>query len=181
MLFPLACHPGTPSVAVRGISVRLQRTPGNLRIAYRLEAELARLRIPARARPRIGERLWQHTCFEVFVAPRMPAYHEFNFSPSGEWAARAFSRYREGAPLDDAALDPGVTVRTGEDGLQLDALIRLDRISPQHATAMLSLALSAVIEDEGGKLSYWALEHPPGKPDFHHPDAFALELDEIRN
>jgi hypothetical protein len=41
----------------------------------------------------------------------------------------------------------------------------------------LQLALSAVVEDEQGLLSYWALKHPPGRPDFHHPDAFALELE----
>jgi hypothetical protein len=45
-----------------------------------------------------------------------------------------------------------------------------------HAGARLTLALSAVIEDEDGVLSYWALKHPAGKPDFHHRDAFALEL-----
>jgi hypothetical protein len=40
----------------------------------------------------------------------------------------------------------------------------------------LQLALSAVIEDDRGTLSYWALKHPSGKPDFHHPEAFALEV-----
>jgi hypothetical protein len=38
-----------------------------------------------------------------------------------------------------------------------------------------------VVEDEAGAFAYWALKHPPGKPDFHHPDAFALVLDEIRD
>jgi hypothetical protein len=36
--------------------------------------------------------------------------------------------------------------------------------------------LAAVIEDENGGLSYWALRHPPGKPDFHHPNAFAMTI-----
>jgi len=36
--------------------------------------------------------------------------------------------------------------------------------------------LSAVIEDISGGTSYWALAHPPGKPDFHHADGFALEF-----
>ena len=40
--------------------------------------------------------------------------------------------------------------------------------------ARLRLALSPVIED--GALSYWALRHPPGRPDFHHQDAFTLEI-----
>jgi hypothetical protein len=39
-----------------------------------------------------------------------------------------------------------------------------------------SLALSAVIETLDGAKSYWALAHPPGKPDFHHADCFAIEL-----
>ena len=40
----------------------------------------------------------------------------------------------------------------------------------------LSIGLSAVIEETDGTKSYWALRHPPGPPDFHHPDCFALEL-----
>jgi hypothetical protein len=41
----------------------------------------------------------------------------------------------------------------------------------------IRLGLSAVVEATDGGLSYWALRHPPGKPDFHHIDAFALQLD----
>jgi len=33
-----------------------------------------------------------------------------------------------------------------------------------------------VVEELDGSHSYWALRHPPGKPDFHHSDAFALEI-----
>ena len=40
----------------------------------------------------------------------------------------------------------------------------------------LRLGLSAIVEDAAGTLSYWALRHPPGKPDFHHTDAFALQM-----
>jgi hypothetical protein len=174
------CHPGTRSDAVRRVTARLKRRGGDLEITYALEGELPRLCIPAHTHSRIGAKLWQHTCFELFITRHMPAYHEFNFSPSGEWAAYAFSRYREGAPFGDDALDPQVAVRTDEDSLELDATVQLGRVSPPHAAAKLSLALSAVIEELDGRLSYWALRHPPGKPDFHHPEAFALELDEVR-
>jgi hypothetical protein len=177
----LACHPDTRGDAVHGLSARLQRTAaGELKLTYVLEGDLPRLRIPAPTRSRIGESLWQHTCFEIFIARNMPAYHEFNFSPSGEWAAYAFRRYREGAPLIDEALDPQVSSRSATDRLELDAMIPLHRLFPQ-AGAKLLLALSVVVEDDRGALSYWALRHPPGKPDFHHPEAFALALDEIRN
>ena len=131
------------------------------------------------------DELWRHTCCEIFIACHgQAAYHEFNFAPSGAWAAYAFTRYREGRPLPAARelpLVPEVTARQAENQLELGASIRLDRLSPQHARAKLSLAVSTVIEDRDGGLSYWALRHPLGRPDFHHPDAFALELDELRD
>jgi hypothetical protein len=36
--------------------------------------------------------------------------------------------------------------------------------------------LCAVIEERDARLSYWALAHPPGRPDFHHPACFAATL-----
>jgi hypothetical protein len=38
------------------------------------------------------------------------------------------------------------------------------------------LGLSAVIEEKIARKTYWALRHPPGRPDFHHSDGFALEI-----
>ena len=160
---------------MRGVAARVHRTGEGIAVTYSLEGQLARLRIPPPRPPRIATRLWQHTCCEIFIARKgLPGYQEFNLAPSGEWAAYAFTRYREGVPLVDEKLDPRVTVRSSGEKLELDAFIRVDR-------AVLSLALAAVVEDERGALSYWALKHPPGKPDFHHPDAFAAELDAVRN
>jgi hypothetical protein len=178
----LTCHPESPGGAVRSIDVRVVRSPrGTLAVTFTLEGDLDRVRVPVPRPPRIAARLWQHTCCEIFIARKgLPAYHEFNLAPSGEWAAYAFERYRDGEPfaggLAAAKLDPQVTVRDAAGKLELDALIRLDRLSPMHSGAKLSLALSAVVEDREGLLSYWALKHPSGKPDFHHADAFAMEL-----
>ena len=180
----LACHPLTPSVAVRAIQARVRRMPdGLLDVSYVLEGDLHRLRIPAPTRPRVSDRLWQHTCCEIFIARRgLPAYHEFNFSPSGEWAVYSFERYREDAPrVANLALDPRIAVRGSAGKLELDASIRLDRLSPIHRSTDLALALSAVVEDTQGALSYWALDHPPGKPDFHHSAGFTLMLAENRD
>ena len=89
-------------------------------------------------------------------------------------------RYRDGGLLADDKLNPGITVRTTAEKLELDAQVRLGQLSPTYLDARLSLGLSAVIEDDSGTLSYWALRHPSARPDFHHPDSFALELDEVR-
>jgi hypothetical protein len=41
---------------------------------------------------------------------------------------------------------------------------------------VLRIALTAVVEDAAGELSYWSLRHAAGKPDFHHAEGFVLEL-----
>jgi hypothetical protein len=175
----LTCHPETKSQAVQEIEVGAGWTQDNALIfTYALKAVLTRLRIPPPRPPRRADRLWQHTCFEAFVSVEGKAsYHEFNFAPSGEWAAYSFQSYRDGTSLEEDKLVPRITVRNEADRLDLDATIRLDRLPtiPQHA--WLHIALCAVIEDQSGKLSYWALRHPPGNPDFHHPDCFTLELE----
>jgi len=165
----LAPHPQTPAAGVRGVHAAAARTPhGRLALRYRIEGDLERLRIPPPRAPAPGERLWQHLCCEVFVASGSgSAYREFNFSPSGEWAAYAFERYREGAPL--AVPDPAIAVRTDAAALELSATIAVERV-------LLRLALCAVIEAKDGALSYWALRHPEPRPDFHHPGGFALEI-----
>jgi hypothetical protein len=161
---------------VHNVAARVTREPrGTLAITYAIEGELARLRLTPPRPPRIAHGLWQHTCCECFIALKgEPGYHEFNFAPSGEWCAYAFAKYREGGPLADEALNPRIAVRNCAEKIELDATISLGCLSSMHLHASLVLALSAVVEDQHGGLTYWALKHPPGKPDFHHPDAFVL-------
>jgi hypothetical protein len=159
------------------VRLRVTRSERELALAYAIEGDVGRMRLPAREPPRAGERLWEHTCCEAFIRRQHAAdYHELNFSPSGAWAVHAFTRYREGGALTDQALDPRVSVCIGADRLELLATVALDRLDPRYAHDALALAFSAVIEDEEGSLSYWALAHPAGAPDFHHEDAFAFEL-----
>jgi hypothetical protein len=130
------------------------------------------LRVPAVGTPRRAHDLWRHTCFEVFAAPQAgPRYYEFNFSPSGQWAAYAFRAYRDPLPLEHDKFDPVVAARRRAGALELDAHIRLDQLAGIPKRGSFRLGLSAVLEDARGKLSYWALVHAPGKPDFHSLDS----------
>ena len=100
-----------------------------------------------------------------------PAYREFNFSPSGAWQAYGFHAYRQGGELEDATA-PRIE-RATEAELDLRVFLPARNLP---SGPRLRLGLSAVIEAVDGSLSYWALRHPPGRPDFHHSDCFALEL-----
>jgi hypothetical protein len=173
-------HPATPPRVPIGLVVDVERTAGGeLALRYALEAPLAEIRIPARAAlPQQRHLLWQHTCFEAFVAlAKGGPYHELNLSPSGDWAVYAFEAYREGAPLPGDALAPGIACSTTPGRLELSARIPLSSLSDSSAAAPLQLALSAVIEDVRGSISYFALHHAHEAPDFHHAEGFTLRLD----
>lgn len=141
----------------------MRRTPsGALAVNFKLDADFDRLRIPSRRLPRFVDGLWKHTCFEIFVATHSRAYREYNFSPSGEWAAYAFRAYRKRVPAQPRR----ARFRIHRRGLAATI----------EARGRVKIGLCAVIEDKNGALSYWALRHPQGKPDFHHRRSFAMEL-----
>lgn len=172
----LLAHPDVPSEGVRHIAARAGLVgPASLRFQYVLEADPLLLRIPPPAADagRTDE-LWAHTCFEAFIGlPESPGYLELNFSPSGQWAAYRFDSYRQGrAPALDAA--PRLAVRSSGDKLELQAEVQLGE---RQLGGRARIALSTVVEDRQGRLSYWALRHPPGRPDFHHPESFSLVLE----
>ena len=85
-----------------------------------------------------------------------------------------FDNYREGMAKADAVLLGHPTQRADADRYSLTARAHLGGFQPD---APWPVSLSAVIEETSGRKSYWALAHPPGKPDFHHPDSFACVLE----
>lgn len=178
----LTCHPGTASRAVRRIEVRAGWRPDRaLKFRYTLTGDIKRLRIAASRAPHRSEGLWRHTCFEAFIAAEgRPGYYEFNFAPSGEWAVYFFRGYRDRALLDQEGLDPTIVVRRDPDAFELSAIVQIDRLSRLRSATRLQLGLSAVIEENKKTLTYWALAHPPGQPDFHHAKGFALEMARTR-
>jgi hypothetical protein len=176
--FRLTCHPATSCDTVISIDVQaLRRQDAALEIRYTVRGDLEHVVIPAECSPLRADKLWQHTCFEAFVADsRGRGYTEFNFSPSTEWAIYRFSAYRQGMTVFETAQAPAISVRRDTTHLTLEAVVDLNAAPVLRDGPALRLALSAVIEDAEHRLSYWALAHPLDKPDFHHADGFALLL-----
>jgi hypothetical protein len=119
-----------------------------------------------------SDELWRTTCFEAFLrAEAADAYREWNFAPSGNWAAYDFSAYRENMARADVGSPPYIRMEDNFTWWTVGATIATD------AETSWQLGLSAVLEEKDGTKSYWALAHPPGdKPDFHHADCFAARL-----
>jgi hypothetical protein len=170
MKFDLVPHLETMPRAVDFVTAQLHRERGGLQILYVVECDPARLLLPPPQQPYRADGLWRTTCFELFVRDPEGAYREFNFSPSGQWAAYAFQAYRDGG--EPLALNEPPTIQLSPEpfGILLSVSVAVELQPNAH------LGLSAVIEEKDGTKSYWALAHPQGKPDFHHPDCFAAEL-----
>ncbi len=172
----LLAHPATACPQVQQLHVTLERSPQHpaWRLRYELAGELAALRLPPQAaQPAPTDGLWRHSCFEAFVARTgQAAYREFNFSPSGHWAAYAFGAER----VPDAAAPtlPAPRIACARDAtrLRLDAWLP----GPVFDDGDLQLGLSAVIETLDGQLSYWALAHPCAQPNFHHRAGWTARL-----
>ncbi|MEA3302179.1 MAG: DOMON-like domain-containing protein [Pseudomonadota bacterium] len=174
----LVPHTHNQTSVVHSIKAEINTTSGGaLRLRYLLEGDLEQLAIPAVASPLRSDGLWRHTCFEAFIAMGSTAgYYEFNFSPSTQWAAYSFGRYREGMESLQCGASLPIEVRRTNERLELEARISSKVLSRLTINSMIRMALSAVIEETDGRLCYWALAHPPGSPDFHHPDSFVVHL-----
>jgi hypothetical protein len=131
-----------------------------------------------------GDRLWQNSCFELFVAESgASAYREFNFSANGQWAQFRFADYRQ--PAIVASFEAG-DAAGGDDRLRSSChfgsdTFRLSLCLPESlwtsaGAGSYQLGFSAVLETADGDKSYWALCHPGEAPDFHRREAFAHPL-----
>lgn len=165
-------HPDGPCDAVTAIDVDVVRKESRLDLAYRVSGTIADLAIADPAPSQRQDELWRHTCFEAFLRAEGEAgYREFNFAPSTEWAAYGLDGYRSG--MCDL---PGIAPLIAPHGDAVSFTLRAAFDPGVPAGRLWHLGLSAVIEEANGRKSYWALAHPPGAPDFHHEDCFALQL-----
>lgn len=182
---PLLVHPSAPLPGIAVVAGVRRAGPGLLDFAWSIEGDLARLRLPAPAGPRRADELWRHTCVEAFLRPAgARAYVELNLAPSRAFAVYRFRSYRE---RDAAEARPAaapdeptrIEVHRGEVRVDLGARLDVGAALGDRAGAEgpLDVGLSAVIETLDGRITWFALRHPDGPPDFHHDRAFALHLE----
>ena len=138
---------------------------------FRVHGDISKLVIPRPAAPGRADDLWRTTCFELFVAGEGSSYREYNFSPSGQWAAYEFDDYRSGMRNIDARIETELFNENNE--FQFSAEIRTEFNNPAR------VGLTAVIEETDGAIRYWSTAFAPGKPDFHAAAVRSLLFDGV--
>jgi hypothetical protein len=177
MRFELQPHPSTLTSPPFTLWASAERSAAfgetaTLNLWFGVSAPAARFLVPEpAAEPTRRDELWRSTCFECFLKEEgQAAYQEWNFAPSGDWAAYAFDAERTGMRPADIANPPYIRTEDNLTWWGLGATLSIP-VEPRF-----TLALSAVIEETSGAKTYWALYHPSEQPDFHHPDCFAARL-----
>jgi hypothetical protein len=177
MHFDLVPHPTTPPADPPfkvWATVKLSASFGLMATAniwFAVGAPASRFVIPEAEEPSRADGLWKTTCCEAFLRETDgEAYREWNFAPSGEWAAYDFTSYREGMAEADIDAPPYIRVEDNLTWWTLGATVSVE------SGKGFAVNLTAVLEEQDGTKSYWALAHPREKPDFHMPDCFVGKL-----
>jgi hypothetical protein len=165
----LWAHPDTPCDWLSDIMVSVTDEGESLLFTYHVVGEIGEICLPEHPSQNRRDELWKTTCFEAFLDFGDGQYGEYNFAPAGDWAAYRFSGYRDGMTQWDVPAP-----EMSAEGHDYMLLISAKIAKPDQP--ILRMGLTAVIEDWDGEKSYWALRHPPEKPDFHHDDCFAITL-----
>lgn len=172
---PLMCHEQSLADEIANIGVTITRAPnGEIRLTYRVSGKTSALEIPAWSTPDRTDNLWKTTCFEIFIGHfEGEDYLEYNFAPSGQWAAYRFASYRVDM-VDLETNAPDIIFTQSAEALTLTATLLLPDAWRELS---LRVGISAVMATKSGDVSYWAVAHPAGNPDFHHKDCFAVQLE----
>jgi hypothetical protein len=179
MSHALQPHSDSPRLPVDSLTADVRRTAdGKLELVYRLTGDLEQLLMPELSNPSRADELWKHTCFEIFfLKAEAPGYVEFNFAPTGQWAAYSFRSRRSGMRnIDGIDAAPIGTMTFGRQFV-LKAMVDTSKIEGMPAAdAPWKAAISTVIEAGDGRKAYWAVQHPEGNPDFHAPEGYVIDL-----
>ena len=160
--------PFTPVTAIDSVLCTLEaiNDPAALNISYQIKGDLSQIRWPDDVQA--SDTLWEHTCFEYFIAAfDDDHYYEFNQAPSGAWACHEFSRYRTNMTVSTNIVADKFLMSLDEKTCQAQLEVAFP-ITPDF-----QLGLSVILEDLNAELHYFSLSHPPDKPDFHAREHYA--------
>jgi hypothetical protein len=172
-LKPFSDHHSLPNIQIIGSILRQNNI---LTLDYKLLGNLVEIEIASPSQiPKRKHELWQETCFEFFLGvTNSPCYWEFNLSPSGDWNVYHFHDYRQEMQEETAFTSLPLTIHQQSESLSLSLNLDLEAIIA--AEKILDVAITTVIKQCAGHITYWALTHCGAEADFHQRDSFLIKL-----
>lgn len=150
------------------IDCELNTTAESVFISYKVLGELSAIDL-GEGQPNHARviKLWEKSCFELFIKNAEDNYIEFNFSPEFEWNCFYFAKKGD-----------ALTEYSRMDSVKFDILLSLDvfhliveldkKKFPEHFfKGELHAGITSVMKEKNNKLSYWALSHHDTRPNFH--------------
>jgi hypothetical protein len=159
--------------------IELNQNAECLFISYGLKENLETLDFgsPTPHKERVMK-LWEKTCFEIFVKNEKDSYVEFNFSANFEWNCFYFQKKGDALKEWERMNRPATDILLSMDQYFLVAEIRKELFPPGFFDGAheLSVGISGVLKEKSGGLSYWALSHHDSRPNFHDFRSFVKML-----
>lgn len=123
-------------------------------------------------------KLWEKTCFEMFIKNQNDQYIEFNFSPNFEWNCFYFNQKGDALVEYEKMVRPKTDILLSSADFFIVCEIRKEFFPKDFfdQKSQLSVGLTSVIKDRSGINSYWALAHADTRPNFHHFDSFKYKF-----
>ena len=162
---------------VVSIDSELNITKESVFISYKLQGLLNTIDmgvgVPKHARV---IKLWEKTCFELFIKDDQDSYLEFNFSPDFEWNCFYFEK--KGDKLTEYKKMELVKFDILFSNEVVHIIVELQKkMFPDHFfEGKLAAGITSVLKEKNGNLSYWALSHNDTRPNFHHFDSFKYKF-----
>ena len=161
-------HQGSDGSTEINLTAACRKTVGgDFQFEFRISADTSRIKLSPPAPKSRTDNLWRTTCFEFFLREaKNEAYTEVNLATSSAWAIYAFEAYRSGGRPDLEAAVNAISFGKTKNEARLSASVSIPSLKGIDY-ASLCVEPAAIIEDQFGKISYWARTHFTEKPDFH--------------
>lgn len=176
--------PFAPTPHPLQFEVDFQLSNGKLTIVYLLTGSINQVQLlekPLVPSPRADE-LWNSTCFEWFIKSNSSKkYWEFNAAPTGFWNFYELEDYRtnlKASPLVETPKFSLTQELSSSDHYQFRLEVNMIDLFKNELTLSNNgrMAITSVVQWKSGEVSYYSLQHPLQKPDFHSDEGFAIFL-----
>ncbi len=152
------------------VEARVELDERKLFISFILHGKLDDYLFPKKSKPKRANELWKATCFELFLAnSNEESYYELNFSSSLAWNFYYLKHYRAEVKEVKLLNEPIIEVFEEESSFKIE--LQLEGFGFEKFD---SYNLASILLNKKNERTFWAMEHPKEKANFHQRKTFKV-------